>query len=59
VRTTPTSGRRLRSSSRLKAGGFIELAQYGTVVQPFGMGVWPAWEGEAAAAAARLEDVDV
>jgi predicted RNase H-like HicB family nuclease len=31
---------------QLKAGGFIELAQYGSVVQPFGMAVWPAWEGE-------------
>lgn len=38
---------------QLRAGGFIELAQYGSVVQPFGMAVWPAWEGEAQAAADR------
>lgn len=40
---------------QLASGGFIELAQYGQVVQPFGMAVWPAWEGEAAAAVARTE----
>lgn len=38
---------------RLREGGFIEMAQYGSVVQPFSLTVWPAWEGEQAAAAAR------
>ena len=27
---------------QLAAGGFIEIAQYGDVVQPFGAVVWPA-----------------
>lgn len=27
---------------QLNAGGFLEMLQIGTVVQPFGLAVWPA-----------------
>jgi hypothetical protein len=37
----------------LRNGGFLELAQYGSGVQPFGLVVWPPWDGEQVAAAAR------
>lgn len=29
----------------LRAGGFIEFCQYGTVVQPFSASVWPPAQG--------------
>ncbi|WP_374457731.1 hypothetical protein [Nocardioides sp.] len=31
--------------AKLNAGGFIELAQYGHVVQPFGCAIWDAIPG--------------
>lgn len=31
----------------LNAGGFIEIAQYGNVVQPFGCAIWAPVEGAA------------
>jgi hypothetical protein len=41
---------------QLRGGGFIELAQYGSVVQPFGLAVWQAWEGGEAAPTARVAE---
>lgn len=43
----------------LADGGFIEFAQYGSVVQPFSAVVWPGWEGEAQAAAERAGTTDL
>lgn len=37
----------LSELERLNAGGFIEVAQYGNVVQPFGCAIWAPVEGAA------------